>query len=259
MKSFELFYLGVKRFLPVLHVNMGKRVKQFAVRHGNDPEILDVGGRKSHYTIGVPAKITLSDIPRETDVQKGLNLGINHEMVEETQSRRSNIKTIVFDDMTKSNFPDATFDCVVAVEVLEHVEEDAKFVAEVYRVLKPGGEFLMSTPNGDFVENHNVDHKRHYKREQLRELLEDNFEQVEVDYAILGGFWRTQGLKSWSLKHPLRTFFSMVGNLVNSFQSASPTLKNQAEGTHHLVAWARKAEGKVEAPEEELAQERVAG
>ena len=82
---------------------------------------------------------------------------------------------------------------MVSVEVLEHVEEDDLFVKEVSRVLKPGGVFIMTTPNGDWVENKNPDHKRHYKRNQLDTLLNKYFEDVSVEYAIVGGKFRKSG------------------------------------------------------------------
>ena len=142
--------------------------------------------------------------------------------------------------MTNSNLPDAGFDIIVSVEVLEHVEEDERFVSEVFRVLKPGGIFLMTTPNGDWVENKNPDHKRHYKKKELNALLNKFFQEVSVEYAILGGRYRKMGLKSWSLGRPFVTASSILGNVVNSIQSANGELKYQAKGTHHLIAVAKK-------------------
>ena len=43
-------------------------------------------------------------------------------------------------------FPDATFDCVIASEVLEHVWADATAVSELVRVLKPGGRIAVTVP-----------------------------------------------------------------------------------------------------------------
>jgi SAM-dependent methyltransferase len=142
--------------------------------------------------------------------------------------------------MTCSSLPSNSFDSVVAVEVLEHVEEDALFVREVHRVLKPGGVFLMTTPNGDFVTVPHRDHKRHYRREQLDALLSSVFEEVEVEYAIQDGKFRKFGLKSWSVRRPVRTGLSMIGNFVNSIQSSREVLKHQPLGTRHLIATARK-------------------
>lgn len=44
-------------------------------------------------------------------------------------------------------FPDATFDTVVALEIIEHVENPNQFLREIARVLRPGGHVVLSTPN----------------------------------------------------------------------------------------------------------------
>ena len=44
-------------------------------------------------------------------------------------------------------FSDHTFDIVYALDVIEHVEQDRLFVHSLCRVLKPGGEILMTTPS----------------------------------------------------------------------------------------------------------------
>ena len=42
--------------------------------------------------------------------------------------------------------PDGTFDCVLCLAVLEHVERPYEVTAELFRVLKPGGHLIASVP-----------------------------------------------------------------------------------------------------------------
>lgn len=46
-------------------------------------------------------------------------------------------------------FPDASFDCVVSIDVLEHLPQDQPFLRELRRVLKKDGRALVTVPNGD--------------------------------------------------------------------------------------------------------------
>ena len=49
-------------------------------------------------------------------------------------------------DATKLPFADDTFDCVVTSEVLEHIQNDVAAIAELHRVLKPGGTLGVTVP-----------------------------------------------------------------------------------------------------------------
>jgi len=44
-------------------------------------------------------------------------------------------------------YPDATFDIVLSFDVFEHIPDSDAHVEEVRRVLKPGGWYLLQTPN----------------------------------------------------------------------------------------------------------------
>ena len=49
-------------------------------------------------------------------------------------------------DVTAIGYPDRAFDAVICNHVLEHVPDDARALAELWRVLKPGGHAILQTP-----------------------------------------------------------------------------------------------------------------
>lgn len=92
----------------------------------------------------------------------------------------------------KLPFVDREFDLVVVADMIEHVEGEAAFVAELARVLKPSGRLIVNTPHvrntalrrlrlrlGQTDEKHG--HLRPgYTRESLARLLRDRFEIGET-------------------------------------------------------------------------------
>lgn len=240
MRAFEWVYLAAEPCLLPLHREVRRRLLAVARAATAGLRILDVGGRKSPYTIGVPAQVTVSDLPRSSDLQRKLNLGMTPEMAARLLARRSNISEVVFEDMTDSRLPGGAFDCVVAVEVLEHVDADEAFVRHAHRVLKPQGVLLMTTPNGETIPNRNPDHKRHYTREQLTALLGAHFRRVSVEYAVRKGRLHRWGLASWSMAHPWHTARAMLANLANDARSRDPAVRRLALGTCYLLAAASK-------------------
>jgi 2-polyprenyl-3-methyl-5-hydroxy-6-metoxy-1,4-benzoquinol methylase len=50
-------------------------------------------------------------------------------------------------DIQSIAHPNATFDCVISCETIEHVPNPALALRELARVLKPGGKLFLTTPN----------------------------------------------------------------------------------------------------------------
>jgi SAM-dependent methyltransferase len=50
-------------------------------------------------------------------------------------------------DMTNMPFPDNSFDKVIASEILEHVPNDRQAMAEIARILRPGGVAAITVPS----------------------------------------------------------------------------------------------------------------
>lgn len=78
-------------------------------------------------------------------------------------------------------FRECTFDVVVAIEIIEHVPDPATFVAALIRVLRPGGQLIITTPYREQIAyslcvhcNHPTPHNAHlhsFDEEALHRLL----------------------------------------------------------------------------------------
>lgn len=78
------------------------------------------------------------------------------------------------------DFPAASFDFVAAFQVIEHIRDDFAFLKEVRRVLKPGGKFIVTTPNAQMSLTRNPWHVREYTPGEFTNLMECHFDGVEA-------------------------------------------------------------------------------
>jgi ubiquinone/menaquinone biosynthesis C-methylase UbiE len=64
----------------------------------------------------------------------------------------------------------AEFDLIAACDVLEHIENDARVLSEMYRSLKPGGALLLTVPQHPFLWSKSDDLAHHKRRYRVGEL-----------------------------------------------------------------------------------------
>lgn len=86
-------------------------------------------------------------------------------------------------------YADALFDIIIASDVIEHVEHDSHALAEMNRVLKPGGYCLITVPAHQFLFSYHdvaLHHFRRYSRARLRRAMEPFFELKEVSWIHAG-------------------------------------------------------------------------
>ncbi len=81
-----------------------------------------------------------------SDVEAPAVAGLMAAMREAGEAPPSAAGTAVTGDGLALPFADATFDRIVAAEVLEHVVDDQRAIAELARVLRPGGTLAVTVP-----------------------------------------------------------------------------------------------------------------
>lgn len=93
-------------------------------------------------------------------------------------------------DVCRLEYADGSFDVVLALDVLEHVENDRLALSEIHRVLKRGGMFIFTVPAiaGLFsAHDRALSHFRRYDKVALEHLLKD-FSRVEIGYWVFSLF-----------------------------------------------------------------------
>jgi len=115
----------------------------------------------------------------------------------------------------KMPFEENTFDTLIAGELIEHLKAPENFIKEAHRVLKAGGEMLITTPNKDSLMNrifHNNIAPLHFSlfdTKLLRGLLERNgFEIIDFSYLPYTMESSEGSSKPWSF--PFRRAISVV-------------------------------------------------
>lgn len=73
-----------------------------------------------------------------------------------------------------------SFDYVISFQVIEHIRKDFELLAEIYRVLRPGGKLIISTPNKKMSLTRNPWHIREYTADQFKNLLDYYFRKTEA-------------------------------------------------------------------------------
>jgi glycosyltransferase involved in cell wall biosynthesis/ubiquinone/menaquinone biosynthesis C-methylase UbiE len=144
----------------------------FARQFCKDKSVLDAAcgvGYGSGYLAEVAREIISVDIAQEAIIYAQ-----KHYQKENIQFRVG--------DVTSLEFPDKYFDVVCAFETLEHLDKPEEFIAEVRRVLKQEGEFILSVPH---VKNtrytpQNPYHRIEYSQNDLEAILKKYFRTVEI-------------------------------------------------------------------------------
>jgi SAM-dependent methyltransferase len=95
-----------------------------------------------------------------------------------------------------------TLDLVVALQVIEHLWDQPRFVAECARVLRPGGTALISTPNRLTFPTGNVFHSRELEATELAD--------------VVGADLRVEELRGLSVGPRLAALDTALGGLVDA-------------------------------------------
>jgi len=132
---------------------------------------------------------------------------------------------LVSEDFIKANF-NYKYDAVIACEILEHVEEQDRFIKKIRACVKKGGYIIISVPAKMkywSVHDELVGHLRRYEKNNLRDLLKKNgFKEINI---VSYGFPFLLGLRYLRILSVLKKSKDL-GNMSTSQRTASSGFLN---------------------------------
>ncbi len=132
---------------------------------------------------------------RGTESHLDMGCGDCYFLLHSPCKRRAGLDMRFGDDLNKGglDFPDASFDNVSMIAVIEHLEEPGRILDEIVRVLKPGGRFIVTTPleKGEWImrllkKDISEIHEEYYGPEEMGALIEGSLKMVLFRKFLFG-------------------------------------------------------------------------
>lgn len=241
-RAFELGFLRVRW----VKRELGRLLR---ARHGRETRILDVG-----FGFGPYSDYALRHFP-EAEV---VGIEVKDEQVEDCNryiARQGMGERASFhvQDALDLNALDS-YDLAIAVDILEHIEDDVRVLTNIRRALRERGRLLIHTPASD-VDSRTVNHEHFfvgehvrdgYLPDELREKLQHaGFEKVRVKrtYGPWGmrAWWLMQGIPFRLLDRSplfavlLPVYYALVFPFAHRFMLADLAEEDRTDGKGLLV------------------------
>jgi 2-polyprenyl-3-methyl-5-hydroxy-6-metoxy-1,4-benzoquinol methylase len=110
-------------------------------------------------------------------------------------AKRLGMDALIHDFSEPFPFDANTFDKAICIEVLEHLYDPKFCVQQIFRVLKPGGTFIMSVPNNG------------YHRERLKSLFQAELSTSITDFS---NEWKGAHIRFYN-KHSISRMLEVAG------------------------------------------------
>lgn len=124
-------------------------------------------------------------------------------VLDEVAQRHPKAQVVAGDGTYPTPLDANTYDIAISSEVIEHTLDQAHFLADLFRVIQPGGLLLLTTPNARFETRYKAGTRGLQPVEnwltaaQLRALVEDAGFEV-LGHGTLGAHWANMPYQRWA-------------------------------------------------------------
>lgn len=155
-----------------------------ALGTGSSAAILDVG-------TGTGSNLRMLKELGYSNVQ---GLDLSHEAIKYCAEKK--LGTVKHGDVCALPFASQSFDAVLATDIIEHVDDDAKAVSEIFRVLKPNAVCIFIVPTFQSLWGYQDEishHKRRYRLKPFMGLIKKQRFEIEnafyFNYILMPPIW----------------------------------------------------------------------
>ena len=138
--------------------------------------------------------------------------------------------------------PDSSVDCIVCSEVVEHVQRPESLITEFDRLLRPGGQLVVTTPYRLSETPNDPNHVREFYPSEVRELVEAKFPSAQIKL-----YQKTKYLGLYAVSLRSRPIGRYALNLLYKVLGHNPFMNDETTRTKwdlysQIVAKAQKVE-----------------
>jgi len=168
---------------------------------GPGDRVLDIGcgdGTYAHFCTEMGAEVLLADVD-------AASLRAAEERIRSAHPEL--VSSVLLSETGRLPLPDDSFTRVVAMEVMEHLDDWQSFLDGLVRVGRPGALYLLSVPGpeGEWLQKgvapaylfEKPNHINIFEREEFRQIIESAGLEV-VHQAYYGFFWTVWWMLFWS-------------------------------------------------------------
>ncbi|HEY7033952.1 MAG TPA: class I SAM-dependent methyltransferase [Thermomicrobiales bacterium] len=174
----------------------------------------------------------------------GEAIGIDSSSQAVGYAQERGVRRLVRGSITDPPFRGGSFDCVVALDVIEHVDDDVGILTKLHEVVKPGGHLIVTVPafRTLWSEHDEINqHKRRYRAGQLAHLIEEaGFDLQRVSYCNTTLFLPVLAMRK--AKNLLRSVRRARGRTAGALRS---DLDEYPAPVNAALAWVMRGETRL--------------
>jgi SAM-dependent methyltransferase len=115
-------------------------------------------------------------------------------------------------DIKNIPVPDESFDVIICTEVFEHIPEPIPVVAEFSRILKPGGQLILTAPLQSGIHQEPYHFYGGYTPFWYQHFLsKSNFDNISIEEnGRFNRFFAQEGIRFIRMNHPFKNILSFL-------------------------------------------------